>query len=54
MIRVACYVREVDKGLELVQMFHDLGYETTLNIMALSSVPEHHFLKRLNWLRRVL
>src|SRR5919205_4481988 len=41
MIRVACYVREVDKGLELVQMFHDLGYETSLNIMALSSVPEH-------------
>ena len=40
MIRVACYIREVDKGLELVQMFHDLGYETTLNIMALSSVPE--------------
>ncbi len=41
MIRVACYIREVDKGLELVQMFHDLGYETTLNIMALSHVPEH-------------
>ncbi|MFJ7729234.1 aldolase catalytic domain-containing protein [Neobacillus sp. NPDC097160] len=40
MIRVACYIREVDKGLELVQMFHDLGYETSLNIMALSSVPE--------------
>ncbi|MCP3762899.1 nucleoid-structuring protein H-NS, partial [Domibacillus sp. A3M-37] len=34
MIRVACYIREVDKGLELVQMFHDLGYETSLNIMA--------------------
>lgn len=40
MIRVACYIREVDKGLELVQMFHDLGYETTLNIMALSHVPD--------------
>ncbi len=45
MIRVACYAREVDKGLELVQMFHDLGYETTLNIMALSSVPEHQLIK---------
>ena len=45
MIRVACYIREVDKGLELVQMFHDLGYETTLNIMALSSVPEQQLIK---------
>lgn len=45
MIRVACYVREVDKGLELVQMFHDLGYETSLNIMALSSVPEQQLIK---------
>ncbi|WP_409305702.1 aldolase catalytic domain-containing protein [Peribacillus sp. SCS-155] len=45
MIRVACYIREVDKGLELVQMFHDLGYETSLNIMALSSVPEHQLIK---------
>lgn len=45
MIRVACYIREVDKGLELVEMFHDLGYETTLNIMALSSVPEHQLIE---------
>jgi 4-hydroxy 2-oxovalerate aldolase len=45
MIRVACYIREVDKGLELVKMFHDLGYETTLNIMALSSVPENQLIE---------
>lgn len=45
MIRVACYIRDVDKGLEMVQYFHDLGYETTLNIMALSSVPEHQLIK---------
>lgn len=45
MIRVACYIREVDKGLELVQLFHDLGYETTLNIMALSSVPENQLVE---------
>jgi 4-hydroxy 2-oxovalerate aldolase len=45
MIRVACYIREVDKGLELVQMFHDLGYETSLNIMALSNVPEHQLIE---------
>ncbi|RUL49564.1 aldolase catalytic domain-containing protein [Lysinibacillus antri] len=45
MIRVACYIREVDKGLELVNMFHNLGYETSLNIMALSSVPEHQLIE---------
>lgn len=45
MIRVACYIREVDKGLELVQMFHDMGYETSLNIMALSNVPENQLIE---------
>ncbi|ULT59333.1 aldolase catalytic domain-containing protein [Neobacillus drentensis] len=51
MIRVACYVREVDKGLELVQMFHDLGYETSLNIMALSSVPEHQLIEAMEMVK---
>lgn len=51
MIRVACYVREVDKGLELVQMFHELGYETSLNIMALSSVPEQQLLEAFDMIR---
>jgi len=51
MIRVACYIREVDKGLELVQMFHDLGYETSLNIMALSSVPEHQLMEAMEMVK---
>lgn len=51
MIRVACYAREVDKGLELVQMFHDLGYETSLNIMALSSVPEHQLIEAMEMVK---
>ncbi|WML39166.1 aldolase catalytic domain-containing protein [Neobacillus sp. OS1-2] len=51
MIRVACYIREVDKGLELVQMFHDLGYETSLNIMALSSVPEKKLIEAFELVR---
>ncbi|GIQ68528.1 nucleoid-structuring protein H-NS [Xylanibacillus composti] len=41
MIRVACYIKDVDKGLELVETFHQMGYETTLNIMALSHVMEN-------------
>lgn len=41
LIRVACYIKDVDKGLNLVEKFHSLGYETTLNIMALSHVMEN-------------
>lgn len=45
LIRVACYVQDVDKALELVQIFHDRGYETTINIMALSNVLENQLLE---------
>lgn len=45
LIRVACYVKDVDKALKLVQLFHDRGYETTLNIMALSNVMENELLE---------
>ncbi|MVO99799.1 MULTISPECIES: aldolase catalytic domain-containing protein [Paenibacillus] len=41
LIRVASYIKDVDKGLELVQKFNNMGYETTLNIMALSHVMEN-------------
>ncbi|MBO9607011.1 MAG: aldolase catalytic domain-containing protein [Paenibacillaceae bacterium] len=41
LIRVACYIKDVDKGLELVRKFNSMGYETSLNIMALSHVLEH-------------
>jgi len=36
MVRVASYVKNIDKGIEMVNAFADLGYETTLNIMAVS------------------
>lgn len=41
LIRVACYIKDVNKGLELVEKFHGMGYETSLNIMALSHVLGH-------------
>ncbi|MCY0902567.1 MAG: aldolase catalytic domain-containing protein [Firmicutes bacterium] len=41
LIRVACYIKDVDKGIELAQTFHDLGYETSLNIMAVSHAREN-------------
>jgi len=40
MIRVACYVKEVDKGINLAHHCLDKGYETTINLMAVSKVLE--------------
>lgn len=40
MIRVACYVKEVDKAISLAHHCIDKGYETTINLMAVSKVLE--------------
>ena len=37
-IRVACYVHQISEAIEMVEHCHALGYETTLNIMAISVV----------------
>ena len=36
MVRVASYVKGVDKAISMVNAFHDLGYETCINLMAIS------------------
>ncbi|MDD5504060.1 MAG: aldolase catalytic domain-containing protein [Candidatus Omnitrophica bacterium] len=36
MIRVACYVKDIDKAIFMVNHFAQKGYETTFNIMAIS------------------
>ncbi len=36
MVRVACYARDIDKCISMVNEFSELGYETTINIMAAS------------------
>ncbi|MDB4868809.1 MAG: nucleoid-structuring protein [Cohnella sp.] len=41
LIRVACYARDTEKAVELVKLFHNRGYETTINIMALSNVMDN-------------
>jgi Isopropylmalate/homocitrate/citramalate synthases len=51
LIRVACYIQDVDKALELVQIFHDRGYETTINIMALSNVMENQLVEAFDLIR---
>lgn len=50
LIRVACYVKDVDKGIQLAQKFHDLGYETSLNIMALSKTLENELTEALQYI----
>lgn len=47
LIRVACYARDVDKAIDLVHIFHGRGYETTINIMALSNVMENELTEAL-------
>ncbi|SET92595.1 aldolase catalytic domain-containing protein [Paenibacillus sp. NFR01] len=51
LIRVATYIKDVDKALELVETFHNRGYETTLNIMALSNVMENELLEAFEMIR---
>lgn len=38
MIRVACYVHQIDSAIELAHHCLDKGYETTINLMAVSAV----------------
>ena len=40
-IRVACYIHQIPGAIDMIKDAHDKGYETTLNLMALSAVPEH-------------
>ena len=41
MMRVACYAHQVGKAVELAHHCIDKGYETTINMMAISKVNEH-------------
>lgn len=41
MIRVACYVHQVDKAIALAHHCMDKGYEVCINMMAVSTVNEH-------------
>lgn len=39
-IRVACYVSQIPEAVEMIHHAHELGYETTCNIMAISAVQD--------------
>lgn len=36
MVRVACYIHQIPAAVEMIAYLHNLGYETTCNIMAIS------------------
>ena len=41
MMRVACYIHQMDKAIFLAEHCLDKGYEVTINLMAISKVMEH-------------
>jgi len=52
MIRVATYVKDVDKAIYLVNHFVDKGYETTVNIMAISRALDNELTECLQQLEK--
>jgi len=52
MIRAATYVKFIDSAIELINKCHDLGYETTCNIMAISREIEFDLIEALDQLAK--
>jgi len=52
MIRVASYVKDIDKAIYLVNHFSDKGYETTVNIMAISRALDNELTEALEQLEK--
>ncbi|MBQ8356489.1 MAG: aldolase catalytic domain-containing protein [Clostridia bacterium] len=50
MVRVACYIHQIPAAIEMIEHFHELGYETTCNIMAISQVNTEQILQALKML----
>jgi len=47
MVRTATYIHQIPAAIEMIQDAHDKGYETTVNIMAISKVREDELSKGL-------
>ena len=52
MFRAATYVKYIDSAIELINKCHDLGYETTCNIMAVSTEIEPDIVEALDQLAK--
>ncbi|OGG04668.1 MAG: hypothetical protein A3F83_02685 [Candidatus Glassbacteria bacterium RIFCSPLOWO2_12_FULL_58_11] len=53
MIRTACYVPDIDKGIDLVKRTKYLGYQTTINIMAVSAAIESDLIEALEQVNEI-
>jgi 4-hydroxy 2-oxovalerate aldolase len=52
MIRVATYIHQIPAAVDMIKAIHDKGYETTINLMAVSVVPEDELDEALELLSR--
>ena len=50
MVRVACYIHQIPAAMEMIEYLHDLGYETTCNIMAVSQCDSNQIEQALEML----
>ena len=48
LFRVATYAKDIDKAIAMVNKCHDLGYETCVNIMAISAENEFDLIEALD------
>jgi len=53
MIRTACYVPDIDKGIDLTKRCKDSGYLTTINIMAVSAAIENDLIEALEQVNEI-
>lgn len=52
MVRVATYINQIPSALDIIKDAHDKGYETTVNLMAISTVQERELDEALELLAR--
>jgi 4-hydroxy 2-oxovalerate aldolase len=47
-IRVACYINQIPLAMDMIKDAHDKGYETMLQLMAVSTINEHDLTEALD------
>ena len=52
LVRVACYIHQIPAALDMVKDAKAKGYETSVNLMAISTVPEYELNKGLELIGR--
>jgi len=50
MVRVACYIHQIPGAVEMIEYLHNLGYETSCNIMAVSQANSDNVSQALDML----